>query len=69
MELLMIVGLIAVVALLGRKLCSSADSAVREMEDSDLALAAARDMDRDLDESPHYDELARRANIRARLAK
>ena len=69
MELLMIAGFIAVVVWLGRTPTNSTDTIVRGMDDRELALAAARDMDRDLDESPHYNELARRAGIRDRLAR
>ena len=69
MELLMIAGFVAVFVWLGRKTNASAESMVRGMDDRDLALAAARDMDRDLDSSIFYDELVRRANIRERLAR
>lgn len=69
MKFLMIFGLIALAAWLLRKTDLSASERVRGMEDEELADFAAYDMACGLEQSAHYDEIARRAALTRRLAQ
>jgi len=59
---------VVVIALLVRFLFSSPALTPRELEDDDLARRVCADMEAGKDSSPYYDESARRALLRHRLA-